>query len=125
MVNNLAPCRRAQPATFTSVRSAVYKPVGITPFKPLNLSGKSGKSYKRECQEKHLPFGLVPILFCLGIQPNWVERALPLREWSFSGLRSCFVSVAEERFLFAVVPYPCCDGAIRFLKHPAGRSSIR
>src|SRR5258707_8315705 len=37
-----------------------------------------------------------------------VEGALPLREWSCSGLRSCFVSVseAEERFLFAVVPYP-------------------
>jgi len=49
-----------------------------------------------------------------------VERALPLREWSCSGLRSCFLSVceAEERFLFAVVPYPCC-GAIRLLKHQA------
>jgi len=49
-----------------------------------------------------------------------VERALPLREWSCPGLRSCFLSVyeAEERFLFAVVPYPCC-GAIRLLKHQA------
>ena len=48
-----------------------------------------------------------------------VERALPLREWSCSG--SCFVSVceAEERFLFAVVPYPRCGGAIRLLKHQA------
>src|ERR1700676_5599376 len=35
-----------------------------------------------------------------------VERALPLRERSCSGLRSCFVSVceADEPFLFAVVP---------------------
>jgi hypothetical protein len=50
-----------------------------------------------------------------------VEGALPLREWSCSGLRSCFVSVseAEERFLFAVVPYPGCGGAIRLLKHQA------
>ena len=50
-----------------------------------------------------------------------VERALRLREWSCSGLRSSLVSVceAEERFLFAVVPYPYCGGAIRFLKHQA------
>ncbi len=49
-----------------------------------------------------------------------VERALSIREWSSLGLRSCFVSVceAEDRFLFAVVPYPCC-GAIRLLKHQA------
>jgi hypothetical protein len=47
-----------------------------------------------------------------------VERALSLREWSCSGLRSCFLSVCEteERFLFVVVPCPCCGGAIRFLK---------
>jgi hypothetical protein len=31
------------------------------------------KSYKRECQETFLSVGSVPILFCLGIQPNWLN----------------------------------------------------
>jgi hypothetical protein len=31
------------------------------------------KSYKRECQEKNLSVGSVPILFCFGIQPNWLN----------------------------------------------------
>jgi len=30
----------------------------------------SEKSYKREFQEKNLPFGSMPVYFCLGIQPN-------------------------------------------------------
>lgn len=40
-------------------------------------------SYIRECQEKNLPFGSVPDLFCHGIQPNRLnvhshsESALP------------------------------------------------
>ena len=78
-------------------------------------------SYKRECQETFLSVGSVPILFCLGIQPNLLNVHSDSREWSCSGLRSSLVSVceAEERFLFAVVPYPCCGGAIRFLKHQA------
>ena len=47
-----------------------------------------------------------------------IERALSIREWSSSGLVSRFVSAceAENRFLFHVVPFHCCDGAIRFLK---------
>jgi hypothetical protein len=79
------------------------------------------KFLERECQETFLSVGSVPILFCLGIQPNWLNVHSDSREWSCSGLRSCFLSVceAEERFLFAVVPYPCCGGAIRFLKHQA------
>jgi hypothetical protein len=46
----------------------------------------SEKSYKRECQEKYLPFGSVPTLFCLGIQPNCLnvhsrfESSLPQAE---------------------------------------------
>src|SRR5882762_7033967 len=73
-------------------------------------------SYKRECQEKNLPFGSMSTLFCLGIQPNLFERALSIREWSCSGRVSYFVPAcdAQERFLFPVVPYPCCDGALRF-----------
>jgi hypothetical protein len=31
------------------------------------------KSYIRECQETSLSIGSVPILFCLGIQPNWLK----------------------------------------------------
>src|SRR5258708_32611336 len=44
------------------------------------------------------------------------ERALSIREWSSSGRVAYFVPACEvqERFLFPVVPYPCCDGAIRF-----------
>src|SRR6266705_2998289 len=54
--------------------------------------------------------------FCLGIQPNLFGRALSSREWSCSGRVAYFVPAleAQERFLFPVVPYPCCDGAIRF-----------
>jgi hypothetical protein len=37
--------------------------------------GLPEKSYKRECQEKDLPGGSVPILFCLGIQPNCLNVA--------------------------------------------------
>jgi hypothetical protein len=63
--------------------------------------------------------GADPFLFRHSAQLG--ERALSLREWSCSGLRSCFVSVgeAEERFLFAVVSYPRWGGAIRLLKHQA------
>ena len=44
------------------------------------------------------------------------ERALSIREWSSSGRVAYFVPAceAQERFLFPVVPYPCCDGALRF-----------
>jgi hypothetical protein len=44
------------------------------------------------------------------------ERALSIREWSSSGRVAYFVPAceAQECFLFPVVPYPCCDGAIRF-----------
>src|ERR1700676_4711784 len=40
------------------------------------------------------------------------ERALSIREWSCSGRVAYFVPAceAQERFLFPVVPYPCCDG---------------
>src|SRR5258708_36236258 len=71
-----------------------------------------------------LRLGADPFLFRHSAQ--LVERALPLREWFSSGLRSCFVSIceAEERFLFAVAPYPC-GGAIPFLKHQASRASTR
>jgi hypothetical protein len=51
-----------------------------------------------------------------GIQPNLFERALSIREWSCSGRVAYFVPAleAQELLLFPVVPYPCCDGAIRF-----------
>ena len=54
-------------------------------------------------------YGAICIVLCR----SWTEID--------AGLRSSLVSVceAEERFLFAVVPYPCCGGAIRFLKHQA------
>src|SRR5260370_30274861 len=44
------------------------------------------------------------------------ERALSIREWSCSGRVAYFVPAceAQERFLSPVVPYPCCDGALRF-----------
>jgi hypothetical protein len=47
-----------------------------------------------------------------------IERARSIREWSCSGLGSCFVSAceADKRFLFPVVPYPYRDGAIRFFE---------
>jgi len=32
---------------------------------------------KRECQETFLSVGSVPILFCLGIQPNWLNVHSP------------------------------------------------
>src|SRR4029077_10127318 len=85
----------------------------------LEITRLPEKSYIRECQETFLSVGSVPILFLSRHSAQLVERALPLREWSCSG--SCFVSVceAEERFLFAVVPYPRCGGAIRLLKHQA------
>src|SRR6266481_6675118 len=40
------------------------------------------------------------------------ERALSIREWSSSGRVAYFVPACEalERFLFPLVPYPCCDG---------------
>ena len=37
------------------------------------LMRKPDKSYKRECQETNLTVGSVPVLFCLGIQPNWLN----------------------------------------------------
>src|SRR5882762_4629450 len=44
------------------------------------------------------------------------ERVLSIREWSSSGRVAYFVSAreAQVRFLFPVVSYPCCSGAIRF-----------
>jgi hypothetical protein len=52
-------------------------------------------SYKSGCQEKYLPVGSVPTLFCLGVQPNRLKR---------------------RSFFLPVVPLHCRDGAIRFLK---------
>src|SRR6266849_2328648 len=52
------------------------------------------KSYIRECQETSLSVGSVPILFCLGIQPNWLnvhfhsERGLPQAESPVSSPRA-------------------------------------
>src|SRR6267378_154632 len=45
------------------------------------------------------------------------ERARAIGEWSSSG-SSCFVSSHETVRLFfpPVVPFYCCDGAMRFLK---------
>src|SRR5260370_39082701 len=44
------------------------------------------------------------------------ERALSIREWSSSSRIANVAPAreAQERFLFPVVPYSCCDGAIRF-----------
>ena len=36
----------------------------------------------RECQDKYFPFGSMPVLFCLGIQPN----CLNVVSYSESGL---------------------------------------
>jgi hypothetical protein len=79
--------------------------------------GYLNKSYKKECQEKDLPLGLVPKYFSRHSAPV-IERALSIREWSSSGLLSCFVSAckAQKRSLSPVVPFHCRDGAIRFLK---------
>ena len=44
------------------------------------------------------------------------ERARAIGEWSSSG-SSCFVSSRTVRLFFPpVVPFYCCDGAMRFLK---------
>ena len=44
--------------------------------------GKPEKSYKRECQDKQFPWGSMPVLFCLSIQPN----CLNVVSYSESGL---------------------------------------
>ena len=82
------------------------------------IVGLPDKSYKKECQEKYLPFGSVPILFRSRHSAQLFERALSMREWSSSGLMFCYASAceAEKRFLSPVVPFHCRDGAIRFLK---------
>src|ERR1700687_2706670 len=82
------------------------------------INSVSEKSYKKECQEKYLSFGSVPTLFLSRHSAQLFERALSMREWSCSGLVSCFVSSCEsaKRFLPPVVPYPYRDGVIRFLK---------
>src|SRR5215468_4091615 len=46
------------------------------------ISRETGKSYKRKCQDKYFPLGSVPVLFCLGIQPN----CLNVVSYSESGL---------------------------------------
>jgi len=75
-------------------------------------------SYKRECQEKDLPFDSMPVFILSRHSAQLFERALPFREWSSSGRVPCFVSAceAEMRFLFSVVPFRCHCSANRFLK---------
>ncbi len=46
------------------------------------LFGLPVTSYKRECQDKYFPLGSMPVLFCLGIQPN----CLNVVSYSESGL---------------------------------------
>jgi hypothetical protein len=63
--------------------------------------GYPDKSYKRECQETTLSVGSVPILFCLGIQPNWLnvhpqsESGLPQAEYPVASPR------AKRRYAFS------------------------
>ncbi|MGC2354419.1 MAG: hypothetical protein WA491_00005, partial [Candidatus Acidiferrum sp.] len=79
------------------------------------------KSYKRECQEKNLPVGSMPILFYPGIQPNCLnmhsrsESGLPQAQSHGSSPRT----KRRETFLFPVVPFHFRDGAIHFLKQQA------
>src|SRR5713101_8186125 len=80
------------------------------------INAPSEKSYKRECQETFFPVGSVPTLFLSRHSAQPFERALVI-EWSCSGdVVSCFVSSHEtvRSFFFPVVPFHCCDGAIRF-----------
>jgi len=74
------------------------------------------KFLERECQETFFPVGSVPTLFLSRHSAQPFERALAI-EWSCSGdVVSCFVSSHEtwKSFFFPVVPFHCCDGAIRF-----------
>jgi hypothetical protein len=70
-------------------RTAPLLPVAGDVFSldsPLYRTRLSDMSYKRECQETTLSVGSVPILFCLGIQPNCLnvhpqsESGLPQAE---------------------------------------------
>src|SRR6516162_5345557 len=76
------------------------------------------ESYKKECQEKNLPFGSMPVDFLSRHSAQLPERALLLLEWSSPGGRFCFVSSSEteNQLFFLVVPFRCCDGAHRFSK---------
>jgi hypothetical protein len=50
-------------------------------------------SYKSECQEKYLPAGPVPTLFCLGIQPNRLNVVPSSSLWfHFTVVTAPFVS---------------------------------
>jgi len=74
------------------------------------------QSYKKECQEKHFPFGSMPIDFLSWHSAQLPERALLSSEWSCSGEKFCLVSgcETEKQLFFLVVPFRCCDGAHRF-----------
>src|SRR6267143_6852009 len=78
------------------------------------LEGVSGEGMSREISPLRLG---AETFLCLGIQPNCLNvHSLAMREWSSSGQVAYFVPAreAQVRFLFSVVPYPCCDGALRF-----------
>jgi hypothetical protein len=77
------------------------------------VTGKPEKSYKRECQQKNLSVGSMPVLFSLGIQPN----CLNVHSRSESGLIQAACPVSSPRmkrryassplwFHFAVVAAP-------------------
>jgi hypothetical protein len=72
-------------------------------------------SYKKECQEKHLPFGSVPSFFSRH-SAQLFERSHSMRAWSSSGPMSGFVSPPESAELSPCGPFPCCGGASHFLK---------
>jgi len=78
-------------------------------------------SYIKECQEKNLPLGSMPAVFCFGIQPN----CLNVHSYSESGLPQAkgfgsFPRVKRRINSSSLwFHFRCCDGASRFLKQQA------
>jgi hypothetical protein len=71
-------------------------------------------SYKGKCPEKYFPFGSMPVLFCVGIEPNWLNvhsysaSGLPQAEGFGSSPRARRRSLSSSLwwFHFAVVAAP-------------------
>src|SRR6267143_329577 len=86
-------------------------------------------SYKRECQETNLPVGSVPILFCLGIQPNRPIKGNVKRQISPSArCRYFFVSAFSPIVLYKGMSRdksPRRLGADTFLSRHSAQSSYK
>jgi hypothetical protein len=89
-------------------------PQGLKPLFCEGFPARLKPSYKRECQEKYFPAGSTPKDFSRH-SAQLIERAPAICEWFSSGIRR-FLAGSGELLLPPVVPSPCCDGAIRFLK---------